>query len=389
MSSQEAPLSIYIPRVHCKTTRQDLYQVFQSAGLGEVDHVDFVTIGSVNASLYKRAFVHFHHWFNNPSVEELHKKIHNPEQTARLVYDSPWYWILLPNRHPIVENHNSIDLPLKIQKLEDMIEQQTTLLVRMAETINNDRLKKPPVTPSDDELESAILLIRGLIDSVHAKDSCSTFEQLFRFLEQFFDMSLKNRTVWIKQHANQLWCKTPPLIHTFVAQNTNCGSSSELGDYEPLQTGLSDTSSSDNIPVVRLNLNNPPESSDPIHLHVNVPTQTIVDEGVEESKTTCITCTCCGTPLSDPVHSDYWECDICWQQRIEQTLGLTSYDDVCQEGELQLNSEEEIVEGLISSSTSDSDFMSGRDHSTDSVDGWNNISRSSTPDSLPELETNN
>lgn len=90
--------SIYIPRIFENITSEKIKHTFEVLDLGIISHIDLVPRGPPNS---KMAFIHFREWFTNPSAQNLAKKILDPETQAKLVYDDPWYWILLPNNKPI------------------------------------------------------------------------------------------------------------------------------------------------------------------------------------------------------------------------------------------------------------------------------------------------
>jgi hypothetical protein len=90
--------SIYIPRIFENITTEKIKHVFEVLDLGIISHIDLVPRGP---SKLKMAFVHFKEWFTNPSAQNLARKILDPVTQAKLVYDDPWYWILLPNTKPI------------------------------------------------------------------------------------------------------------------------------------------------------------------------------------------------------------------------------------------------------------------------------------------------
>ena len=90
--------SIYIPRIFENITQDKIKNIFEVLDLGIISHIDLVPRGH---SKLKMAFIHFKEWFDNPSAQNLAKKILDPTTQAKIVYDDPWYWILLPNNKPI------------------------------------------------------------------------------------------------------------------------------------------------------------------------------------------------------------------------------------------------------------------------------------------------
>lgn len=121
-SEVAAPLSVYIPRVFNNISADRIAQVFQNLGLGRVHHVDFVP--RVDCNEAKMAFVHFEYWnTNNPACEHLIGRIQDPAKEARVVYEDPYYWLVLPNHNDSASNmYNSYNMRREINHLNNTIE---------------------------------------------------------------------------------------------------------------------------------------------------------------------------------------------------------------------------------------------------------------------------
>jgi len=95
-------LSLCIPRVVTEWANKELIiNKFQALNIGLINRVDLVEKTSANGSKYYMAFLHFEEWEDNAATRNIQYKILNEENNARLVYDEPWYWILLKNNNPI------------------------------------------------------------------------------------------------------------------------------------------------------------------------------------------------------------------------------------------------------------------------------------------------
>jgi hypothetical protein len=66
--------------------------------LGKVSNIDFVLKMSHNGEEYHAAYIHFEHWFNNASAFSFQQEVRNSSSGAKLVYDTPWYWVVLENK---------------------------------------------------------------------------------------------------------------------------------------------------------------------------------------------------------------------------------------------------------------------------------------------------
>jgi hypothetical protein len=90
-------LSVFIPYVFPNVTKDRIAAAFESNSLGLVDRIDLVSKTDANGKFYNYAFVHFSHWFDNDHAARFLERLDDPTRQARLVYDDPWYWIVLPN----------------------------------------------------------------------------------------------------------------------------------------------------------------------------------------------------------------------------------------------------------------------------------------------------
>ena len=119
--------SLYIPRVFLNITEEKIREVFETLELGEIERIDLVprpyTSGTISANM---AFIYFKYWSQTVSAQNLASRIMDPRREARIVYDDPWYWILLPNRRPQLAKPTESDpigaLKSIIQNLSTRIE---------------------------------------------------------------------------------------------------------------------------------------------------------------------------------------------------------------------------------------------------------------------------
>ena len=114
--------SVCIPRIFNNIPTSKIVNTFESLNLGEVESVDIIMRTGKNNEPIKMAFVHFHQWYDNSGANNLRKKIEDPNCEAKLVYDDPWYWIVLPNTSEHKDNINiDINITKKLQELENEV----------------------------------------------------------------------------------------------------------------------------------------------------------------------------------------------------------------------------------------------------------------------------
>jgi len=113
MSTFNNKLSLYIPRITPESASEEwVKHQFYSQNVGIVERVDLILKNPPdNGPEYYQAFLHFKQWFDNAVTRNIQERIeagdvHHP---ARLVYNDPWYWILLRNSNPRSEAERRIE----------------------------------------------------------------------------------------------------------------------------------------------------------------------------------------------------------------------------------------------------------------------------------------
>jgi len=97
MSSQFANISLYIPHVFANISKKMVAETFEDLRIGNVKRVDFVYKSGSNGN-FNAVYIHFNHWYDNVAARNFQERVINPNMEARIVYDEPWYWIVLENK---------------------------------------------------------------------------------------------------------------------------------------------------------------------------------------------------------------------------------------------------------------------------------------------------
>jgi hypothetical protein len=90
-------ISLFIPRVFINIREQRIVKIFHILRIGKVSKIDFVWKRGRNGKPYNSVFVHFDHWYDNTASRNFQARVRDPAQDALLVYDDPWYWVVLEN----------------------------------------------------------------------------------------------------------------------------------------------------------------------------------------------------------------------------------------------------------------------------------------------------
>jgi hypothetical protein len=118
--SFNAKMSIYIPRIFTNISKERIMDTFdKKLDIGKVSSVDLIPKEGKNGDYYNSAYIHFDFWYDNNHSRNIQEKIKSGKET-RIVYDDPWYWIILENHAVKTPNRKlRIDLTgLKPEKPE-------------------------------------------------------------------------------------------------------------------------------------------------------------------------------------------------------------------------------------------------------------------------------
>jgi hypothetical protein len=88
--------SVFIPRMFSNIGESRIRRVFHDNNIGNVERVDLVSKTSNNGDTYNMAFVHFNIMYDTESSAKFRDDVENSETKTKLVYDDPWFWLVLP-----------------------------------------------------------------------------------------------------------------------------------------------------------------------------------------------------------------------------------------------------------------------------------------------------
>lgn len=109
-SSETDFMSIFIPRVFANITKERITHVIETVvPLGTVERIDIVEIDEKT----NRVWVHFSQWYDTEFANEFKKLLVDGTKQAKIVYDKPWYWIVLKNTHRLANGQPKIRLDLE------------------------------------------------------------------------------------------------------------------------------------------------------------------------------------------------------------------------------------------------------------------------------------
>ena len=91
-------ISLYIPHIFGNYNKEYVAKVFNDLNIGKVNYIDFVTKMSKDGNVYNAAYIHFDEWYTNVVARNFQNRVLDTTKEARLMYEDPWYWIVLENK---------------------------------------------------------------------------------------------------------------------------------------------------------------------------------------------------------------------------------------------------------------------------------------------------
>ena len=122
MSVINQQLSLYIPRVFGTVTEEFINIYFAEKNIGKVKKIDFIKMEK-DGKKFNSVYIHFEEWFENENVLAFQKEIYGPNKQIKLLYNNPWYWIVLENvskkklREGVLEGF-TIEMQAYLEKLK-------------------------------------------------------------------------------------------------------------------------------------------------------------------------------------------------------------------------------------------------------------------------------
>jgi hypothetical protein len=110
MASTFANISLYIPHVFANISKNKIVETFEKLRIGSINRIDFVNKKGKNEN-FNSVYIHFSEWYDNIASRNFQQRVLDPNMEARVVYDEPWFWIVLENkRHKASDRKRSVNL---------------------------------------------------------------------------------------------------------------------------------------------------------------------------------------------------------------------------------------------------------------------------------------
>lgn len=193
MSASVKNMSLYIPHVFANIGKDKIIEAFEKLDIGKIKNIDYVSKMGKNSEAYNAVYIHFENWYNNTAAQHFQDRVKDPKKEARLVYEDPWFWIVLENK---AKKHTSGDRKSRID----------------VGTLSNNNNKKEAVasvvpvsvTPVEKEVQHQVVDAKGLTeeDYQHMDEFEKEIQDLYFQDNEHMDVFDK-RYVQILEQENQ------------------------------------------------------------------------------------------------------------------------------------------------------------------------------------------
>ena len=116
-------ISLFIPHISPNFTGDDIAKIFKKLKIGIVDMINFVSKIDRNGRRYKSAYIRFESWFEGTIAANFQARVLNPKKEARIVYDDPKYWVVLPDTQ--LNAYKNVWMPTTVDN--PTVDNQTTV----------------------------------------------------------------------------------------------------------------------------------------------------------------------------------------------------------------------------------------------------------------------
>jgi len=184
MSASLENISLFIPRVFTNITKERIFKKFEELLVGKVSRVDLVEKIAKSGDKYNSVYIHFDHWYQTSYAARLHASVRNPEEESRIIYDDPWFWIVLENKAAAPPARKE-SMPCRRKNrinLTDFAEKQEEPPLNME--------WKSPAEPSTEECVSYVKMVfDGDIEAQQTEMDISTYTEFdYQIMGELEDM---------------------------------------------------------------------------------------------------------------------------------------------------------------------------------------------------------
>ena len=197
-------ISLFVPHIYSNFTSAKVSEVFNGLHIGEVKSVDLVPKMDSNGKHYNAVYIHFTSWHDTKIAHDFQKQLLGPKKEVKVMYDHPWYWIVLENkgkkhlpgdRKPRIDIENKVKLPVKpkvpVKKLETECENNGFTQAELDWLDNQAELDKQRANADHISLNEHIKALKYEVEAANAQLDLTVSERN-SFEERYIKEMVKN-----------------------------------------------------------------------------------------------------------------------------------------------------------------------------------------------------
>lgn len=199
MSSVNQKISLFIPHIFANLSKELVTEVLEyDYKIGKISHIDFVEKTGADGKPYNAAYVHFEYWNEDMETLQFQQEVLRSEKGYRVVYDTPWFWIVLENKKKPrqVAGYRKPRLDLSETPTEETTQHYPGLNPYTDTT--NYRLEKPAYDISFPELSQKQCVPESTTTT--KESDCTNHDVLWDF---FPELSIRYQQPWVPEKSLQ------------------------------------------------------------------------------------------------------------------------------------------------------------------------------------------
>jgi hypothetical protein len=202
MSNNNKMTSLFIPHIFANIGEDRIRSVIENgAKYGKVEQIDMISKKSTDGKSYNSAYIHFKKWNDDGKTKKFLEHLKDDNKQTHIVYDKPWYWIVLENTSIDKKKTNSID----IKEFPSLVHvpKTPTRILKKHKTVPGAPVKNKKVNE-----DVAVVVVRNLEEEFQNESLVSTEEEdetmnlvdatYVYYLEQD-NTKLRNLNHWLHQ----------------------------------------------------------------------------------------------------------------------------------------------------------------------------------------------
>jgi hypothetical protein len=195
-------ISIYIPHVFDNIDKGRISDAFESQCIGKVKNVDLVGKLGKDGRKFNAVYVHFEYWYESSVARNFQERVLNPKKEARIVYEDPWYWIVLENK---AKKHTSGSR--KVRLVLDI--PQTGFITPVKQRTNKDFADMCQAPIKNINYKNGLINSMGDDFDIEFKELCrkiqfDTEEDIMNEIEDLIDETEANLATFDKRYVQEL-----------------------------------------------------------------------------------------------------------------------------------------------------------------------------------------